>query len=110
MTLKLNINGTIMELKINGLPHLRKDKARDTSTPLNEFVVPKLLEPCIMKGKSVTTGKFSSLQIFLWHSNYNQRIKRNCQKFVAKEKMVWLVSQCCFKYQVNVLLLYNKNV
>lgn len=43
---------------VSGFPYLGKDKARNASTPLSEFVVMKLLEPYTMKGRTVTTDNF----------------------------------------------------
>lgn len=43
---------------INGFPYLGKDEKRNSSTPLSEFVVTRLLEPYIMKGRCVTTDNF----------------------------------------------------
>lgn len=43
---------------VNGFPYLGKDETRNASTPQSEFVVMKLLEPYIMKGRTVTTDNF----------------------------------------------------
>lgn len=42
---------------INGLLYLGKDETR-TSTPLGEFVVLKLAEPCLDQGRNLTTDNF----------------------------------------------------
>lgn len=43
---------------INGFPYLGKDEVRESSVPLGEYVVLKLLEPYTMKGRCVTTDNF----------------------------------------------------
>jgi len=43
---------------VNGLPYLGKDEARDSSTPLGEYVVLKLLEPYTGHGRNITTDSF----------------------------------------------------
>lgn len=43
---------------VNGYPYLGKDESRNTSTPLIEFVVMKLVEPYTMNGRTVTTDNF----------------------------------------------------
>lgn len=43
---------------INGFPYLGKDETRQSSIPLSEFVVLKLIEPFTGAGRNVTTDNF----------------------------------------------------
>ncbi|XP_013170332.1 PREDICTED: piggyBac transposable element-derived protein 4-like [Papilio xuthus] len=43
---------------VNGFPYLGKDEDRNSSTPLGEYVVMKLIEPFSMKGRTITTDNF----------------------------------------------------
>lgn len=43
---------------INGFPYLGKDATKESSVPLAEFVVVKLIEPYTYSGRNVTTDNF----------------------------------------------------
>uniref|UniRef100_A0A1A9V1D3 DDE_Tnp_1_7 domain-containing protein n=1 Tax=Glossina austeni TaxID=7395 RepID=A0A1A9V1D3_GLOAU len=76
---------------INGCSYLEKDEARNTSTPLSEFVVMKLLEPYTMNGRSVTTDNFfTSIPLALKLRSKNTSLvganKRDLPKTCKPEK------------------------
>lgn len=86
---------------LNGFPYLGKDENRESSVPLGEFVVLKLMEPFTGCGRTVTTDNFFTsvplaaklLEKKPLSLELSAEIKENYQNSPSRRKMVCHASQ-----------------